>query len=473
MSIDSLAAGTSGGQGRSAPAVDLLVRTADAGDTYVTWRWLDDAATPYAARLSATALTAGLDQLAHALITPMDGEDAETAVSRGLTDGAFANRASERALAEELAAAVLPGPLVEQLLARTNSGLRIRLRLTPSPQLARIPWETLAISGDQRLVDVVDIIHDPPATVHSARNAQVRPWGELRTYPPLFIIDPKIPGRVTEHGLKPTLPVGDWRVMRDRIRKYENTDGADGRTNRTMPGTMMTRGALSTRLRTTRSRLFYFGHVSATPDEPGTASLHLSDTAATWGMAEPMRRSRLGPEGMPVPATSDDHRPLSALDLMLGTTMTTDRNVWKYYGADTAQAGSEIWPMPPRVAIIACEGGVDYRSSETFGLVMATLDAGAELVTTTRWTLPTDGGIRQRYPHLSRDVHPTVEVALAVDHAHTLDDPIAYLTEWQRGQLQLWRETGGIQYSPLLWASLTHTYAPARREQEPDDDHNP
>ncbi|PWS21348.1 hypothetical protein DKP78_24060, partial [Enterococcus faecium] len=56
------------------------------------------------------------------------------------------------------------------------------------------------------------------------------------------------------------------------------------------------RVALSEALKTGRSRMLYFGHVSARPDEPGSASIHLFDTAGgrtsgngMWGMAAVVR----------------------------------------------------------------------------------------------------------------------------------------------------------------------------------------
>lgn len=443
--------------------VDVVVRAADAGDTYLSWRWLDDVHTPHASRLSAATLKSVLERLDDALIAPRSEEDPD-GVRRALTEGDFSNLAAERDLADHLTAAALPAPLVQQLLDRVDRGFHIRFRLTPSPMLARIPWEVMAVDQTRRLIEVADITYDPPAIVHAARSRPAVAWGELRTQPGVFVIDPNVPRSKGRDQFPATLDSrSDHRSFKNRIRKHEEIGGAHAASI----GRLVSRRRLSDLLRAApRSRFFYFGHVSATTDEPGTASLHLSDTAATWGMAELMR-----PEGLPTdaPALLDarDHRPLSALDLMLGTTMTADPAVWALYGADRPQAGHEIWPMPPRVALIACESGVDYRSAETFGLVIAMLDAGAELVTTTRWPLPTGKAFRDHHPDLPRGVSPPVDLGLAVDHAHTLDDPVHHLADWQRGQLQLWRAHGEIQYSPLLWAALIHTLAPMRTEQEP------
>ena len=447
----------------SVHSVDLLMRAADAGDTFVSWRWLDDVETPHAERLDTAVLVGALDRLDRALITATEGEDPEHAVVRALTEGAFTDIAAERRLATELTAAALPATLARQIRDRLDLGLRIRLRLTPSPRLARIPWELLVLDGDTRLIEAVDISYDPPATVHADRSCRPIPWTALREHPALFVIDPELPPRAGIYGYRRGLDSQDETAFEERLGEHETTGGADRRAASTSIGQMVTRIDLSEQLRhPTRSRLFYLGHVSSTHDEPGTASMHLYDTASTWGLTEPVRRGIHDPAAAIGPADPQDHRPLSALDLMLGTTMTADPKVWRLYDADAAQRGHLIWPMPPRVAVIACEGGADFRSTETFGLVMAMLDAGAELVTTTRWTLPTDTAIRRTHPTLPPDTHPTVDLALEVDTAHTLDDPISHLARWQRTQLQRWRETGDIRYSPLVWASLTHTNAPDR-----------
>lgn len=159
-------------------------------------------------------------------------------------------------------------------------------------------------------------------------------------------------------------------------------------------------------------------------------------------------------------AHSDDHLPLCALDLLLGTQQCHDPVRLKQLTFGTAgekTPGHEIWPMPPRVAVIACEGGVEYRSVETFGLKMAILSSGAQMVTTTRWVLPTDRTMRPLSPH---PTNPTAELIMAVDTAHRKEAPIAALVHWQRTMLTAWNDTGTPEYSPLIWSSLIHTYAP-------------
>ncbi|MEN4476194.1 CHAT domain-containing protein [Mycolicibacterium cosmeticum] len=428
--------------------IDVLVRAADAGDTYLAWRSLDALDDPRAARLDATVVDAAIEQLDVALVAKLSNEEShEAAAARAMQAGALTTLAQERELAATLAEAIVPPRLIDDILAKSQEGRCPRLRLTPSPRLARVPWEVLRTGDrDQRLLDIVDIVYDPPATVRTERSTPARGWLEHSQYPALFIIDPETPGHPHAEPVV-SLDTRAARLIGRQLQGYLDSNGAvDDEQDLWVGGQNYTRTWLSEALiRTPRSRMFYYGHVSAEPDEPGSASLHLSDVSGeSWGMARPL----------------GTHLPLSALDLLLGTTTAGKDDPGSYPHAKSA-AGQDIWPMPSRVAIIACEGGADYRSRETFGLVIAMLNAGAELVTTTRWTLPTDLAFWRFHDSVrERRIHPTTELALVVDRAHTLDDPIAALTEWQRGQLNSWRETGAIEYSPLVWASLTNTWGP-------------
>lgn len=450
------------------PEFVVLIRAADAGDTYLSWRWLDEKDAPFAARIAAHQASSVLEHLDTALISPLPGETSAQALQRGLTIGAFSSAEGERKLAAKLTSVFLPSELREQIVRRTSSGARVQVRVTPSPALARLPWELTVIDSSRRLIEVADVVYDPPSIITSNRRDNYT-WHELRAEPAVFVIDPQVPGQRGPDSLRPTLATGaDQRPLKKRLRSYRAAGmvcaSYQGRIDPTLSGQSFTRKELSYQLRSgLRSRLFYFGHVSSTPAEPGTASLHLTDTTAMWGMAETLSDSAISITAATV-HDSGQHRPLSALDLMLGTTMTADPTVWNYYGADRPQLGRELWPMPPRVAMIACEGGVDYRSSETFGLVMAMIDSGSELVTTTRWTLPTDHGVRGHRQELPPGVLPTVDLALEVDHSHTLDNPIRHLADWQRNQLRHWQDSGdgAVQYSPLWWASLISTEATRR-----------
>ncbi|MDX3128322.1 hypothetical protein PV367_00510 [Streptomyces europaeiscabiei] len=138
------------------------------------------------------------------------------------------------------------------------------------------------------------------------------------------------------------------------------------------------------------------------------------------------------------------HRPLSAKDLLLGTLPLRADGV----------PGAQLWPAPPRVALIACESGGDLRFAESFGLATAVIHNGAQLVTATRWVLPTSFAFH-RPAGLPQSVRPLTEAVVAVDAAHEDHDPVRRLRAWQRQQLDRWRADGRIEHSPLLWAALT------------------
>ncbi|MGW1273206.1 hypothetical protein ACWD5A_31950, partial [Streptomyces sp. NPDC002491] len=195
--------------------------------------------------------------------------------------------------------------------------------------------------------------------------------------------------------------------------------------------TDLDRDWLSGVLRGGARRLLYVGHVSGAPVEGGQSedgTLHLCCGPRTTGLTEPVRT----------------HRPLSAKDLLLGTLPLR---------AD-GEPGARIWPAPPRVALIGCESGGDLRFTESFGLATAMIHNGAELVTATRWTLPTSLAFH-RLAGRSESVRPLTEAVIAVDTAHESPDPVALLARWQRERLDRWRTEGGIEHSPLLWAAMT------------------
>ena len=188
---------------------------------------------------------------------------------------------------------------------------------------------------------------------------------------------------------------------------------------------------LSGVLREGARRLMYVGHVSGAPVEGGQSddvTLHLCCGPGTTGLAEAVRT----------------HRPLSAKDLLLGTLPLRADGV----------PGERIWPAPPRVALIGCESGGDLRFAESFGLATAMIHNSAELVTATRWMLPTSFAFH-RLAGLAESVRPLSEAVMAVDTAHEHHDPVGRLGRWQREQLDRWRTGNRIEHSPLLWAAMT------------------
>lgn len=432
--------------------MDVLLRAADAGDTFLYWVWLRPPYEAQVARRPAQALDGALRDLNRAIpVAQIGGQHgpaagAEPGAPRvdAWTAGPFSDPHAERDFAETLTAAVFPEKLGAELVDAAATG-NVRLRVTPSPRLARVPWELLLAPDGRRLLELCEIVFEPPSTIFAERSRHPpSSWREVRHLPVLHVIDPEL-----DAGDDRTLTPDGANAFKERLARLQGTGRALGfGEQQNAPQANIDRYQLNLALHEDRSRLLYFGHVSAAADKPGTASLHLSDPARTWGLAP----------------QDGGNRPLSALDLLLGTTRCDDPNVWADYDSDRRQYGHEIWPMPSRVAIIACEGGVDFRSSETFGLVMAMLDSGADLVTTTRWPLPSDHAFHTAFGDrgIAETDIATTDLALTVDDAHEVDDPIATLRAWQREQWQNWQKTKDIRYSPILWAALTHTCAPRR-----------
>lgn len=437
--------------------IDVLVRAADAGDTYLAWRWLDDVERPKFDVLPTAAIEPALAALDAALVQRRPGERGTDAAHRALTEGAFADVDRESELTRLLTRAVLPPGLRAGIRDRVAAGQRVRVRLTPSPRLAHVPWDLLCVDdAELRLLEVADVVLEPPATVHAERARLPEPWPDVRDRPPLIIIDPVLPPRAAPHGLGHVLDPAEHHRFAERVDEYVSAGRIPDIDGDQILQCGMDRVELSLALRSPRSRLFFLGHVTSSPDEPGSAAIHLNDTVDEWGMASPLRFP--GRDGDRL--DRHDHRPLAALDLLMGTS-SADRETWRRYGFAEARLGHELWPMPQRVAVIACEGGADYRSAETFGLVIAMVNAGAALVTTTRWTLPADRVFRSAVDGFEEQ--PTTELALRVDRAHEGFDPVGELAEWQRGRLRAWRERGELADTPLVWAALTHTIAPLKQ----------
>jgi hypothetical protein len=107
--------------------------------------------------------------------------------------------------------------------------------------------------------------------------------------------------------------------------------------------------------------------------------------------------------------------------------------------------------MPPRVALLACASGGDYRFDEPTGLVAAVVLGGAQLVTATLWSLPTTAGYRQ-FTHVTEG-DPMADVVVAVDDAHQSADAGCEVNRWQRDQMRRWR-AGDATANPVYWAAL-------------------
>lgn len=411
----------------------VFLRMADAGDLYLTWRWIDSDAAPGVGLIPEVQVEAAVARFAAALPAPGVPGGLESA----LTTGELVSYQSENALAQFLSSVFLPYNLAVQLHELHLTGVRPRIRIQPSPRTAQIPWELLAPDPDLRLLDLADLsVLAAPGVVHAPAR-QVRSWSATRHLPVVAVLDPRVPGFRADSALGSVLGRMDsaapltelvaTHAARDHLTPAV-TDPLDA-----FRRTDLDRDWLGTALRAGGSRLLYVGHVTAAAPESGrseSATLHLSCTAATRGFAPAQR----------------DHRPLSARDLLLGTHGLPGES------AD-ARTGPELWPIPSRVALIACESGGDLRFAEPLGLVAAMITGGAELVTAGRWPLPTDLAFH-RLAGVPADIRPFQTAVCAIDAAHESPDPVADLNHWQRTRLEAWRTTGSADHSPITWAAF-------------------
>ena len=450
----------------------VLLYGEDGGDAYYFWQWLDGADTePHVFAVPRAPLADALAVLAEALPEGASSSDVTTARSR-LRAGAFGSPETELALATALGELFIPALLAEQLRDRADvHGGPVLVRVLPSPSCTRVPWELLyATSIQRRLIELADVAVDPPIGLYGGRDTQPEPW---RDGPALYVLDPRgtaqhslLGGANEAAALK---PLEQYAVSGDTRLKASTG-----------------RNELSSLLRAEPrpSRFLYFGHVAAAPalthrgrsaPDAAETSFVLSDSPNVYGVTGVLY-------GKVNPLRS---RPLSALDLVQGTVGASERlpGITASYDFDPTRAltlpvegsvpGAAIWPMPPRVAIVACESGGDLAHVEPFGLVRACLNAGAELVTATRWTVPTDVVFRDHERFTDGDSQPLVDLVLRVDEAQRQSDPVAVLARWQRERLETWMKSsmpedslGLNPASPVLWAAVATTVAP-RKDPRP------
>ncbi|MGQ4365214.1 hypothetical protein [Streptomyces sp. SAS_272] len=433
----------------------VQIRLADAGDLFMTWTWAGGARGFGTGHGPAEEVDQAVRELTAAL--PATGEGAE-GMRRALGSGAMARHRTERRLARLLAEALWPEGLTAQIRQVSARAGRPLIRIQPSPRVAQVPWELLAVDGssDVRLIDLADVVTTAPTSLRRPDpTARPAPDGEAHTVTEagaeagadeargtpadadtvVLVLDPRVPGFRADSRLGSVLgPPGSDPELLALVRS--RLDASPVAPSVTAPAeafrrTDLDRDWLSAVLRKGARRLLYVGHVSGAPVEGGQSedgALHLCCGPQTTGLTETVRT----------------HRPLAAKDLLLGTLpMRAD-----------GEPGARIWPAPPRVALIGCESGADLRFAESFGLATAMIHNGAELVTATRWTLPTSFAFH-RLAGLPESVRPLTEAIVAVDAAHESPDPVARLASWQRERLDHWRAEGGIEHSPLLWAAMT------------------
>ncbi|MEV6486001.1 hypothetical protein [Streptomyces sp. NPDC051576] len=410
----------------------VQIRLADAGDLFMTWTWAGGA------RGFGTGQGPGaeVDQAVRALADALPGAgDGGEGMRRAFGAGALAQPESERRLARLLAEALWPEGLTAQIRQVSERAGRPLIRIQPSPRVAQVPWELLAVDDDDvRLIELADVVTTAPASLRP-RDPAAPKNRSTDTDPVVLVLDPRIPGFRSDSPLGSVLgPPGSDPELLSLVRRRLDAGAvvpSVATPAEAFRRTDLDRDWLSGVLRKGARRLMYVGHVSGAPVEGGQSedgTLHLSCAAETVGLAEPLR----------------SHRPLSAKDLLLGSLPLR---------AD-GEPGARIWPAPARVALIGCESGGDLRFAESFGLATAMLHNGAELVTATRWVLPT-GFAFHRLARLPDSVRPLTEAVVAVDTAHEDPDPVRSLGGWQREQLDRWRAGGRIEHSPLLWAAMT------------------
>lgn len=426
-------------------ALTLVLRFADVGiATYGSLRVVGDPSRTVTWVVPVPLVLTALAELTPALPEAQDAEDQQAALQRALTRGAFASPATELELAYILGVLLISAP-AWQLLGEVLSSPRAALFVTPSARLAAVPWGLLAIPtsgpsaeelvraraeamaatgpeaaridwqlGDigahtdgYRLMELVDVMMAvPPNIAHAPRRPVT--WADRCAAPPLLVLDPRVPGQRPDSALgsvlgRPSAETPLCGHFADVMR------GGPVLPDTAAPVELFRRrdadrGWLAGQLARAPSRLLFVGHASGAGDARGAdgAGLHL---------AEP--------------------EPLTAADLMV--------------------AG---YPMPPRVALLACASGGDYRFDEATGLVAATVLGGAQTVTATLWSLPTTAGFR-RFAVVDAD--PMAALVAAVDTAHTEEEPARAVNRWQRAQMRRWRD-GDPAASPLYWAALV-TYA--------------
>ncbi|MFF0078783.1 hypothetical protein ACFYR1_03510 [Streptomyces canus] len=413
----------------------VQIRMADAGDVFMTWTWAGGARGFGTGHGPADEVDRAVRALAAAL--PGPGTAAE-GMRHAFASGAMTDPRDEHALARELAEAMWPEGLtaqIRQVLARAGRPL---VRIQPSPRVAQVPWELLAVDAesDVRLMDLADVVTTAPTSLRRPDpKPSPRPALDTDTDTVVLVLDPRIPGFRADSPLGSVLgPPGSDPELLAFVQNRLDAGAvvpSVATPAEVFRRTDLDRDWLSGALRKGARRLLYVGHVSGAPVEGGQSedgTLHLCCGPGTAGLVEAVRT----------------HRPLSAKDLLLGTLPLR---------AD-GEPGGRIWPAPPRVALIGCESGGDLRFAESFGLATAMLHNGAELVTATRWVLPTSFAFH-RLAGLPESVRPLSAAVVAVDTAHEDQDPVARLGRWQREQLDHWRADGRIEHSPLVWAAMT------------------
>lgn len=378
----------------------------------------------------------------------------------------------------------------------TNEGERVLLLLNPPPKLGQVPWELLPLDVEEArqflkrhaqsedlsgvdkptvLMDIVDVVTMAPLLRRDSDPTIPHPTWTPGTG--MYLVQPWKKNRHNGQVLQRQ----DFETWKERIDQLGNQAvtppyGYDGY----LAGRLWLSDALRANVNNANvplTRLLYIGHIKGSGD---ASALLLNDLAEVFGLDE---------------VDAGDFRWFSAMDLTKGTTtwrekkferlnMEADQDGCRYpqgeilpggltvsmdeFGEETVPAvdGWDLWPMPPRVGLIACHSGSESASDEPFGLAAGCLEAGAELVFATRWTMYTDQAFLD-YVTQDNPIHPFHELATKVDEFLQSDTPIEDMSQWKRDKLAAWREhPSDIASAPITWAGLTVYRAPERRVLE-------
>lgn len=382
----------------------LVLRFADVGTaTYASLREVGALDAMVAWVLDEKQLKQAVANLSAALPDPEPGEQMVAALARACTVGAYATRDSEAKLATELGTLLSEAAwnLLRTVTQRTAGAV---LYVSPSARLSRVPWGLIAAPGsDLRVVELADVLMAVPPNI--VNSPQIPQDSSETADCVAVVLDPKVPGQRPDSALGSVL----GRPSSDSMLAYHFAGRAVLPTV-SEPVQLFRRADADRRwlagiLAHHPRRLIYVGHASAAEDRTGYA-----DQAALH-LAEP--------------------EPLSAAEIIAGR-----------------------MPIPPRVALLACASGGDYRFDEATGLVAAMVLGGAQLVTATLWSLPTTAGYRKFTEVSGPDDHdPMSQLVIAVDTAHAGPYPAGAVNDWQRECLKRWRD-GEVTVSPLYWAAL-------------------
>lgn len=390
---------------RSAEATGWLLTIEPLGES-VTWSLLRNDGATTLVDVGHLPSAGHLQEMARRL-QPVTTTLPTAAGTAGLWASALCEAGAERDTTAALGSALLPAALRVALLARRDQDAPDLVTIAARGWLASLPWDLLGLAGPggPRLLERACVVAGLSPVITATRHLSSPPRDPASAG--CAAVDPGPP-----LGPAPTLyPAGIPDRLTCALTAADDTSGVHTRG--------MTPEELAYHLHQHPSRLLYVGHIHTPPrqDEAAAAAFILRGPTPT----------------MPARLTARQ---------------------WI--------AEPNRWPAPPRVALIGCASN-DATSYEQTGLVVAAVNAGAHLVTATRWPLPTDNpDTRGCTPHQPVHHEALTDLAVAVHAAHISRDPLTHLRAWQLTRLHRWKTTGDIHHSPLLWASpLTYLTPPA------------